>query len=152
MPLQEPVAVYNASNNIEAQVICNILNDAGVEAYVTQDVSQVGTWLFGLLPEIHKPQVWIDRSEVDRAKPILEEYERQLIERRKADQQEIADKNASVQADCEECGRSSAFPSSQRGTVQDCPYCGAYVDVGDSPDAEEWWNVEHPTDDDPPEP
>jgi len=57
MPLQNPVAVYNAANNIEAQLICNFLNDAGIEAYLTSDVSQAGTWMFGLLPEIHKPQV-----------------------------------------------------------------------------------------------
>ena len=36
-----------------------------VEAYVTEDVSQVGTWVGGLIPEIHKPQV--DRARGHRA-------------------------------------------------------------------------------------
>jgi hypothetical protein len=138
MPLQEPVAVYTAANNVEAHVVCNILNDEGIEAHVTDDVSQAGVWMFGLLPGIHRPQVWIDRSNVDRAKPILEDYEDRLLERQEADRQNVVAGEATVKADCEECGRSSVFPAAQRGTVQDCPHCGAYVDVGDSPESEEW--------------
>jgi hypothetical protein len=141
MPLQEPVAVYTAANNVEAHVICNILRDEGVEAHVTDDVSQAGVWMLGLLPGIHRPQVWIDRSNVDRAKPILEDYEDRLLERQEADRQDLVAGEATVEADCEECGRSSDFPAAQRGTVQDCPHCGAYVDVGDSPEWEEQLDV-----------
>lgn len=129
MALQEPVAVYNAASNIEAQLVRNILNDAGVEAFVTEDVSQVGVWMFGLLPEIHKPQVWVDRSSLDRAKPVLEDYERRSLERQEADRKKAGPTDAVMEAECEECGRRSAFPSAQKGTVQDCPHCGAYMDV-----------------------
>jgi hypothetical protein len=31
---------------------------------------------------------------------------------------------------CEECGQASTFPPAQRGTVQHCPHCSAYLDVG----------------------
>lgn len=145
MPLQEPIAAYNAANNFEAHVICNILNDAGIDAYVTDDVSQVGVWVFGLLPEIHKPQIWIDRSNIERAKPILEDYERRLIERQEADRQKVVAGEATVEAKCEECGRLSIFPAAQEGTVQECSHCGAYLDVGDLPDSDEWWNEQEPT-------
>lgn len=30
---------------------------------------------------------------------------------------------------CEECEQSITFPASAHGSVQDCPHCGAYVDV-----------------------
>jgi hypothetical protein len=141
MALQEPVAVYNAANNVESHILCNILRDAGIEAFTTDDVSTVGVWMFGLLPEIHKPQIWIDRKDVEQAKPVLEDYERQLLERRAADQRKAADSDATIEVTCEKCGQRSLFPAEQRDTVQECPHCGAYVDVGDSPDTEEWWNV-----------
>ena len=65
MALHDPVAVYNAANNVEAHLVRNALLTSGVEAHVTEDVSQVGTWAFGLLPEIHKPQVWVERQDIE---------------------------------------------------------------------------------------
>lgn len=138
MGLQDPVAVYNAASNHEAQLVCIHLNEAGVEAYVTEDISLVGVWVFGLLPEIHKPQVWVDRSAIEQAKLFLEEFERKLRA------QLASDANASpldaeeVDSFCEECGRNSFFPASQQGSVQDCPHCGAYMDVGEVSDHGEW--------------
>ena len=70
MALEDPVAVYNATNNIEAHLVKMWLVDAGIEAFVLEDLSTAGIWMFGALPEIHKPQVWIskaDRSERSRS-------------------------------------------------------------------------------------
>ncbi|HEV3025768.1 MAG TPA: hypothetical protein VGX76_25015, partial [Pirellulales bacterium] len=61
MALQDPVAVYYAATNAEAQVVRSLLVDAGIEAFAVDDVSVGGTWTLGLIPEIHKPQVWVDR-------------------------------------------------------------------------------------------
>src|SRR6187200_2178746 len=82
MALRDPVAVYNAASNVEAHLVQNALVSGGVEAHVTEDVSQVGTWAFGLIPELHKPQVWVERADIARAKPILEGYERRSAELR----------------------------------------------------------------------
>lgn len=147
MALRDPVAVYNAANNIEAHLICDLLNDAGIEAHVTEDVSVVGQGPLGFLPEVHKPQVWTERVDIERVKPFLEEYERQQLQRREAEMKRAAAGEATVEATCEECGQRSAFPAAQDGTVQDCPHCGAYVDVGDIPDTEEWWGEPESGDD-----
>ena len=140
MALRDPVAAYNAANNLEAHHLCNLLAAAGIEAYLTEDVSQVGTWLGGLIPEIHKPQVWVERADAERARPILEEYERRAAARRAA-ASGGGTAGASVGVTCEACGRHSLFPESQRGSVQECPHCGEYVDVGEmnlpAPDAGE---------------
>lgn len=141
MALNDPVAVYNAANNIEAQLICNLLNDAAIEAYITEDVSTVGVWMFGLLPEIHKPQVWVDRSDIVRVKPLLDEYENQQLQRRQSEEKQRAEDGAMVETTCEECGRQSIFPAAQEDSVQDCPHCGAYMDVGNMSEGEEWWHV-----------
>lgn len=136
MPLSDPVAVYNAANNWEAHVVCNLLIDAGIEASVTEDVSPVGVCGIGLLSEIHKPQVWADRSEIDRVKPILDDYEQRQRKQQAVDAKKLVSGDGSIKAVCEECGRSSKFPAEQDGSVQDCPHCGAFMDVGEMPDFE----------------
>jgi hypothetical protein len=124
MALQDPVAVYDAANDVDAQLICNLLNEAGVEAYVTEDDAQVG--------QVMKPQVWVDRSAIDRAKPLLQEYER----RQQREGTAQAD-DAVLESVCEECGQRGVFPADQEGTVQTCPHCGGYMDVGEVLDSEQ---------------
>jgi hypothetical protein len=138
MPINDPITAYNAANNIEAHLVCELLISFGIEAKAIEDVSQIGTaWYGGLLPEIHKPQVWIDRSDIERAKPILVEYERQASHRRN-----VPTTGSTIEVTCEECGKQSSFPEEQKGSVQDCPHCHAFVDVGDEVDFEGWEN--HP--------
>jgi hypothetical protein len=137
MALKEPFAAYNAANNVEAELIRNALVAAGIEAHLTEHLSVVGGWAFGLLPEIHKPQVWIERADVDRAGPVLAEFERRAAELRAAPEplENIAESTKVV---CEECGGSLTFPSTQKGSVQTCTHCGAFVDVGDEEELEGW--------------
>jgi hypothetical protein len=138
MALRDPVAVYNAANNLEAHFIRNALLSSGIDAFVTEDVSQVGTWVFGLIPEIHKPQVWVERTDIERAKPILEDYERRCAQRRNADTDAATEEGSPIEVACEACGRHTTFSASQRGSVQQCPNCGAYVDVGEDELPEGW--------------
>jgi hypothetical protein len=130
MALRDPVAVYDAASNVEAALLRNALVEAGVEAYVTEDLTQVVTG-FGI-PDLYRPQVWVDKSEVERAVPILADYEQRTQEHHEA-----AASGPPIDVVCEECGKRSEFPASQRVTIQDCPHCGAYVDVGQTEDWEE---------------
>jgi hypothetical protein len=138
MALRDPVAAYNAANNVEAHLVCNALLSQGVEAHVIEDVSQVGTWALGLVPELHKPQVWIERSDVDRAKPVLDDFERRAAELRTTTAKPEAADESAVEVVCDECGRSASFPAAQRGSVQQCPHCRGYIDVGADEFSEEW--------------
>jgi len=133
MPLSDPVAVYNAASNDEAHLVQGALRSAGVEAYVTEDLSLVGGWVGGMIPEIHKPQVWVDRADVDRAKPVLDDYERQAAER-------VSPRAAGlpIEVACEECGAISTFSTAQHGTVQQCWKCAAYIDVGEDAGFDDW--------------
>lgn len=133
MPLHDPFPAYNAASNHEAHFVRIALVEAGIEAAVVEDVSQVGVWLGGLIPEIHKPQVWIERADADRAAPILAAYERRAIQLRRPEPN-----GAPVETVCEDCGMSATFPASQAGSVQSCPHCGAYVDVGGDSGFEGW--------------
>jgi hypothetical protein len=133
MPMRDPVAVYNAATNIEAHLICNALFQNEVNAMVVEDASVVGLWFGGAMPEIHKPQIWVERADLDRAKTVLEEYER-----RAAAQRDSLAAGEPIVVECEECGKQASYPPTQRGTVQDCPHCAAYIDVDDMP----WADVE----------
>lgn len=139
MTLRDPFAAYNAASNVEAHLVCELLQDADIQALVIEDVSQVGVWMFGTLSEIHKPQVWIERADTERARPVLVEYERRNAERRAAGSGAPA--GPPVEVLCDECGKRSEFPAAQLGTTQNCPHCQAYVDVGDDPGVEGWDEV-----------
>jgi hypothetical protein len=130
MSLRDPVVVYNAANNMQAIFARDALIAAGVDAFVIEDVSQVGTWVGGLIPEIHKPQVWVERVDIERAKPVLDEFERRSNELRHAGAEGEAARSV-IEVVCEECGRSASFPAAQEGSVQQCPHCGEYIDVGE---------------------
>ncbi|MGL4419954.1 MAG: DUF2007 domain-containing protein [Gemmataceae bacterium] len=140
MALRDPIAAYNAGSNVEAHLVCGLLQDAGIEAVVIEDMSQVGVWLGGTVAEIHKPQVWIERADIERARPVLIDYERRNVERHAAVRGE-REAGLPVEVVCEECGKRSEFPAAQKGTTQDCPHCRAYVDVGDELGVEGWDEV-----------
>jgi hypothetical protein len=137
MALRDPFAAYNAGSNVEAHMVCGLLQDAGIEATVIEDVSQVGVWVGGTVAEIHKPQVWIERDDIERARPILTDYERRNAERRAAERGE-GEAGPPIEVVCEECGKRSEFPAAQKGTVKNCPHCRAYIDVGDEVGFEGW--------------
>lgn len=131
MALRDPIAVYNAGSNNEAFLVCQALEGCGIEAHVTEDLSPVGGSLFGLIPEIHKPQVWVERADIDRAKPVLDEFERRKDQLRNFKDQVASYQGHRIQVTCDECGENLDFPVIQRGSVQECSHCGAYVDVED---------------------
>jgi hypothetical protein len=141
MPMRDPVAVYNAASNLEAHLICNALVQSDIEAMVVEDTSVVGVWFGGVMPEIHKPQIWIERGDLDQAKRVIEEYELRV-----AAQRDALAAGEPVFVVCEECGKQASYPPTQRGTVQDCPHCAAYVDVDDTPwaDVDDFGETENP--------
>ena len=140
MELREPIVVYNAATNVEAQLIKMLLTEAGLDAFASDDLSTGGLWMFGTLPEIHKPQVWVSSQDQQRAQVILEDYERRVADRNQASRERGKPGHASpIEVVCEECHQTSSFPAAMDGTVQDCPRCGAYVDVGDAQDGGPFW-------------
>ena len=137
MALTDPVAVYTAENDAEAHLLRDLLAAAGVESSVGENASQAEKWVGGLIAETQTCQVWVGRADAERAGPVLEAYERRAVERRAAARAAAAS-GPPVEAVCEECGKPAAFPAAQRGSVQECPHCGAFVDVGEDELPEGW--------------
>lgn len=141
MAIQDPVAAYAAASNMEAMLVQQFLESHGVEAHAAEDHSVVGHSIWGSMPGIHKPQVWINRDDAERVAPLLAEFERRKAER---DIERAEVEGETILVDCEACEQSSVFAKSLEGSIQDCPHCGAFVDVGESD-----WPFEEPTPDKP---
>jgi hypothetical protein len=76
-------------------------------------------------------EVWVhDPATVPRARELLEVHGEKLEAARET-------RAGFIETECEECGARIKFPASEAGTVQDCPNCGAYLDV---PDPNDPWN------------
>jgi Putative prokaryotic signal transducing protein len=112
MSLRNPTAVWTAPSNAEAQLICELLAEAGIEAFAVEDNSPGGMYSLGVISQIHKPQVWVDRPQVDEARRLIAKYEQQPGIRLEKPKGEF----------CYKCGEAV-----QRGTVK-CPACGEMLD------------------------
>ena len=143
MGLKDPVSVYLAANNDEARQVREICEQAGIEAYFTQDVSTVGLALLGPLSGVHDPRVWVEREDAERARAVVQVYEDRLRTLRG----NPADSSAApIDVECEDCGRVSSFAAALRGSVQECPHCLSYVDVGDMDDDGAWAEADEDSD------
>ena len=134
--MRKPIAVYTAATNLEAHALKVLLITAGIEAHAVDDVSVVGLGAHGPLPEIHKPQVWIDEADLARARPLLQAYEDSQGAGSRA---AYDDPTVTVEVVCEDCGKVSTFPGSERGKIRQCSHCRNYVDVEPEEDEDNYW-------------
>ena len=74
--LKDPVVVYSAADNLEAHLISTQLNDVGIAAYTVEDTSTAGVAALGLLHNIHRPQVFVDRDQQSAAADVIQQFHR----------------------------------------------------------------------------
>lgn len=140
MELKKPVAVYTAATNLEAHYLREMLQSEGIEAAVIEDESRAGVWMFGLLPQIHKPKIWVDEVHAERARALI-----LAEERRRQEPRDGGGVGPFIAVVCEECRETTMFPAAENGRVGTCSHCGAFVDVGDDESAT--WDVGRREDD-----
>jgi hypothetical protein len=76
-------------------------------------------------------ELWVDNPEqTDAAARLLTEWEWARVSK----EAQALTSEGSIPVLCDKCGMVSLFPATLRGTCQDCPHCGAYVDVGHEED------------------
>ena len=118
MALCDPIAVFNADTNVEAQLVRTLLVDAGIEAFAIEDVSYVGTCTLGTLSGINKPQVFVEREDAEKALDFLDTYEDRIRERQPAPRTD--------DQFCHHCGE-AIEPG-----VSVCAACGQLLDSSDN--------------------
>ena len=100
-------------------MVCELLAAEGIEAFVVEDNSPAGMYALGVVGQIHKPQVWVDRPRLEEARRVIANYERQPQARPKKPKEEF----------CYKCGEEV-----RRGAPK-CPACGEILDWSEEPSA-----------------
>lgn len=138
MELRDPIVAYVAASNVELEVLVAIFEEAGIPVLGNPDNSPVGAWVGGLIPEIHRPKLMVEREDAERAGRLLADYEARNSERRNRPRT-----GETVFLVCDRCDSEVTFDASLEGSVQNCPKCGAYIDVvWQDEDDEDWGEPE----------
>ncbi len=138
MAIKDPVALCNVATSEEAKGICQILGREGIEATVTEDAT---TSPNGEATGGDRPRVIVDKESLQLATEFLHGFaQAQTLFRSRAGNEASA--QAFVTCICEECGQSSTFTSTVMGSVQECPHCGKFMDVGAAGDDLDWGEPE----------
>ena len=110
---ESPVAIHTPRSNIDAQLITQALINSGINAATVEDISVVGQYALGTLDGIHKPQVFVDEVDVERAKRFLAEYQ-------------SVDRSTQIQEFCYHCG----FTFDDSHVINHtCPECGENLET-----------------------
>ena len=118
-----PLCIRRTNTIEEADIIVAWLAEQGVEATIT-DRDNPGVLAFGVTdPEGIEIYV-ADEATAERAAALLAEHDR---ERAATATRDAA--AGTIEVTCEKCGQSATFSPKQRGTVQECLKCGAYLDL-----------------------
>ena len=123
----DPVCVRRAKTVEEAEIIVAWLDENGIEATIV-DPSNPGVMAFGVTdPE--GIAIWVaDSEKAERAATLLAEHDA-----RSAGAETPDAAIYTVDVACPDCGHTGGFPTDLAGTVQECPECGANVDVPPAP-------------------
>ncbi len=141
MYYRDPKCVFvEVESMARANLVAGWLAGHGIAAEVMNEMTYGGfEGLTAMLPgklSLRGIEVWVtDPADADRA--------RQLLAERAAELEAKANRTGTVEAKCDECGTVSTFPAAEQGTIQDCPHCGAMLDV---PDPDDEWDVGEPDD------
>jgi hypothetical protein len=138
MIYRDPRCVHVDDSLAHANLVVVWLESQGIFAQVMNELTLGGfDGLVSILPNklgIRGVEVWVDDpANAERARQMLAEHAELLVSK--------AARSGNVDALCEECGATSTFPAAEQGTIQDCPHCGAMLDV---PDADGDWDVGEP--------
>ncbi len=132
MTYRDPRCVMVADSFGAAAVVVSWLEKHDIQAEVmNQSTSEALSAIYVGGVSSNGIEVWVlDSEQVPRAIELLAEQE-MLRTTRTAARQAIGEP---IDALCEDCGTATTFPPEMAGTVQDCPNCGAYLDVGEEED------------------
>ncbi len=138
MVYRDPKCIYITDNPGTADVVVNFLEHEGIAAKV-MDRSMLGG-LLGLTIWSKSGvsslglEVWVlDEKDVESASSLLAKYEEEAARKKQAKSD-----SPPVDAVCDDCGKTSTFAGKLRGSVQDCPQCGEYMDVPEEDDEFDW--------------
>jgi hypothetical protein len=132
MYFRDERCVFVADSAGRAATIVAWLGGHGIAADVMNELTWGGfEGLTALVPgklSLRGLEVWVKNSDdAERARQLMAAYAQEIAEQRA----QRASREGNVEAICEDCGSASPFPAAEQGTIQNCPKCGAMLDVPD---------------------
>ena len=113
-----PVRIRQANSLEEASIVVAWLAENGVEAQVA-DPGNPGVMAFGVT-DSEGIEIYVkDDATAQTARKLLEEHDRETKHAGPGD----------VEMTCESCNTKTRFAADTRGSTQECPECGAYIDI-----------------------
>jgi len=135
---RDPRCVFVSNQMGAAVVTATWLTSNGLPAQVMNELTLGGLEsLTAFVPAVSARgmEVWVDDlDQAETARRLLAEHEALLSQRAAA-----ASQQGPLPVVCEECGKTSDWPANQKGTIQTCPHCSAYLDV-ESPESQDAWD------------
>ena len=120
----EKHCVYRAADIGEADIVVAWLGKRGIAAEVKDRLAAFTLQVPMIVAPAGIEVCVIDPNEADHARELLRDHFDELKREPKPE-----DSDQTVEATCEECGKTASFPLGQRGTVQLCPHCHEHIDV-----------------------
>lgn len=121
--LEDPVCIRRTNTLEEAEILIAWLDERGVKATVL-DPDSTGVFAFGVTDPEGVEIYVADEETAERAKTLLAEHDREREEAAST-----SDAPTLIEVKCDECEQLNSFSSDLAGTVQECPECGAFIDV-----------------------
>jgi hypothetical protein len=139
---ENPDTVFVAENSKVAEAVIQLLAASNIPAEVfteaTQTISEPITGVSEILPaERFEIRVTVP-AKIAEARELLASAESAAMVRSIRDKR--LQRSGTVSAVCEECHKSSEWPADTMGTTEQCPNCGAYMDIPDPDD--DWSGVD----------
>lgn len=135
MSERDPRSVFEADDDVTARAAAAWLAEHGIDAEVIGDLASGGFGeMTGLVSHARPPVIEVrvkDATVAEEAREQLATWASGIQARRERREALTGD----LIVACEECGKQVVFAASQAGNVEECPYCGRYIDVPD-PDGE----------------
>lgn len=72
--IADPALAYTANDNLELHTVVMWLHSAGVRAYAVEDNSGASLYVFGTISQFHKPQVYVDKADLEEAGELLRQF------------------------------------------------------------------------------
>lgn len=136
---RDPRCVLVVKDRVAAEAVAAWLADKGFPAELAV-VGEIAAPVGGLgLEEVPPPELEVRVVNPDHAEPARQAIteQREALAEARAVAERRAQRTGTVTATCEECGKPSEWPAAEMGTTQDCPHCGAYMDI---PDPDDNWD------------
>jgi hypothetical protein len=143
-----PLTVFVAENSDLADAVLKLLGSAGIEAEAASPPPKAESEpITGITELVTSDEIEIrvtNLKQVEAAKELLTSAVNAAALREVRDKR--ANRTGTVSAVCEDCGKSSEWPASDMGTTENCPHCGAFMDIPDPDD--NWDGVDFGEDED----